>query len=77
MARRLAGIPTWVFHGAKDDLVPLQASQEMVDALRQAGSEPKFTIYPEVGHDSWTPAYNDPALFEWFLSHKRSSVQGR
>jgi predicted peptidase len=77
MAHRLAGIPTWVFHGAKDDLVPLQASQEMVDALKQAGSEPKFTIYPEVRHDSWTPAYNDPALFKWLLSHRRTPVQGR
>jgi predicted peptidase len=30
-APRLANFPIWVFHGAKDDLVPLQASQEMVD----------------------------------------------
>jgi predicted peptidase len=35
MARRIGNIPTWVFHGARDDIVPLQASQEMVDALKQ------------------------------------------
>jgi predicted peptidase len=71
MARRIGSIPTWVFHGARDDIVPLQASQEMVDALKQAGNEAKFTIYPDAGHDSWTETYNNPAVFEWFLRHQR------
>jgi hypothetical protein len=22
-------------------------------------------------HDSWTETYKNPALFDWFLSHKR------
>jgi predicted peptidase len=71
MARRIRAMPVWVFHGAEDDVVPLQASQEMVDALRQVGNEARFTVYPDVGHDSWTQTYNDPALYEWFLSHRR------
>ena len=70
-ARRIRHIPTWVFHGAKDNVVPLKASQDMVDALKAAGADPKFTIYPEAGHDSWTEAYNDKALWEWFLAQKR------
>ena len=70
-ARRLKEIPTWVFHGGKDPVVPIAQSQEMVDALKTAGGDVKFTIYPEAGHDSWVQAYNDPALFEWFLSHRR------
>ena len=40
------GTPTWVFHGAKDEAVPLQQSQEMVDALKAAGSDVRFTVYP-------------------------------
>ena len=72
-ARKLATLPIWVFHGAKDDLVPLQASQEMVDALREVGNAAKFTIYPDAGHDSWTPTYNNPALFDWFLNQKRQA----
>ncbi len=71
MAPRLAHLPTWVFHGAKDDVVPLRESQEMVDALKSVGNEARLTIYPDAGHDSWTPTYDNPALFEWFLSHKR------
>ncbi|MEE2947740.1 MAG: prolyl oligopeptidase family serine peptidase [Verrucomicrobiota bacterium] len=62
--------PVWVFHGAKDKVVPLTESERMVGALKQRGGKPRFTIYPEAGHDSWTEAYNNPELYEWFLSHK-------
>lgn len=70
-ARRLRNMPTWVFHGAKDPTVPLSQSQMMVDALKALGSDVKFTVYPEAGHDSWTETYNNPELYEWFLSQKR------
>lgn len=63
-------IPAWVFHGAKDDVVPVEASQEMVDKLTSCGGDVSFTIYPEAKHDSWTETYNNPALYEWFLQHK-------
>ena len=71
-ARRIRHLPAWVFHGAKDNAVPLKASQDMVDALKAAGAtDVKFTVYPEAVHDSCTEAYNDPALWEWFLQQKR------
>lgn len=71
-ASRIKHIPAWVFHGAKDNLVPLARSQEMVDALKAAGAEPKFTVYPEAGHDSWTEAYNTEDLYTWLLSQRRA-----
>ena len=37
--------------------------------------EPKFTIYPEAKHDSWTETYNNPELFKWFLEHKRTKPE--
>lgn len=68
--RSLKDMPTWVFHGDKDTAVPVQRSIEMVDALKAAGNDAKFTRYPEAGHDSWTETYNNPELYEWFLKHK-------
>lgn len=70
-APRLKDLPIWVFHGAKDNVVPLRRSQEMVDAIKKAGGDPKFTVYPEAGHDSWTDTYNNQELYDWFLKHKR------
>jgi predicted peptidase len=72
IARRLSHVPIWVFHGAKDPTVPIKRSEEMVEALKKASGNVKFTVYPEAGHDSWTQAYNDPELFEWLLQQKRT-----
>ncbi len=66
-------IPTWVFHGAKDTAVPLQRSQEMVDALDAAGGNVRFTVYPEAGHvEAWKIAYSDPDLWEWLAKQQRA-----
>lgn len=67
----IKSMPIWVFHGAKDDVVPLLRSKEMVDGLKELGSDVKFTIYPEATHDSWTATYNNPELYEWLLLQKK------
>jgi predicted peptidase len=64
-------IPMWVFHGAKDSVVPLSRSQELVDEFKKKNAEIKFTVYPDAGHDSWTETYNNEELYEWFLSHEK------
>ena len=69
--KEFAHLPVWAFHGAKDAGVPLERSQAMVDALKRSGGEPKFTIYPDAGHDSWSAAYDDPELYKWLLAQKR------
>jgi len=71
MAFRIKDLPVWAFHGAKDEVVPLQRSEEMVEALKKVGGNVKFTVYPEAGHDSWTETYNNPELYNWFLSHRK------
>lgn len=70
-ARRLKGLPIWVFHGAKDEVIPLSRSEDMVKAVKEAGGDVKFTIYPDVGHDSWTMTYENPELYDWLLAHKK------
>jgi predicted peptidase len=62
-------IPAWVFHGAKDSVVPLVRSKELVDGFKKRGVDVKFTVYPDSGHDSWSETYNNPELYQWMLSH--------
>ncbi len=71
MAFRIKDLPVWAFHGAKDEVVPIQRSQEMVEALKKIGGNIKFTVYPEAGHDSWTETYDNPELYRWFLEHRK------
>ncbi|MFO7323296.1 MAG: prolyl oligopeptidase family serine peptidase [Chloroflexota bacterium] len=67
----LTDVPVWVFHGERDNVVLIREARKMVDALRMCGGKVRFTIYPNGGHDVWIRAYNNPRLYEWFLSHKK------
>jgi predicted peptidase len=68
----LAEVPVWAFHGASDPVVPARASVELVEALKACGGDALLTLYPGVGHDSWTRTYANPALYDWLLSKNRS-----
>ena len=73
MALRLKDVPVWAFHGAKDPIVPLRESEEMVQAVKLAGGNVKLTVYPDALHDSWTATYGNQELYDWFLSCHRVS----
>ncbi len=45
----------------------------MVDELKKYGSNPKLTLYPEAGHDSWSETYENPELYTWLLEQKRGT----
>jgi predicted peptidase len=70
-AEKIKQIPLWVFHGGKDGAVKPQRSRNMITALEKVGAKPKYTEYPEVGHDSWNPAYKDPEFYKWLFAQKR------
>ncbi len=70
--RNFVHLPVWVFHGAKDTAVPLARSEQMVEALKAAGGNVKFTVYPDASHDSWTETYNNPELYAWLLQQRRT-----
>ena len=70
-AAKLKKLPIWAFHGDKDTTVSVTQTEQMIAAVRDAGGEPRVTIYPGVGHNSWNKAYADPELFTWLLLQKR------
>ncbi len=69
-AKKLAKIPTWVFHGDADDRVPVERSREMVKAIRKAGGDIQYTEYPGVKHNCWDRAYADPKLYRWLFRQR-------
>jgi predicted peptidase len=70
----LRHLPIWVFHGAKDMVVPLADSESIVKVLQAAGGNVRFTIYPDTEHDAWSETYDNPELYEWMLQHTRCKV---
>ncbi|WDU84499.1 hypothetical protein PWK10_07555 [Caloramator sp. Dgby_cultured_2] len=45
----LKDVPVWAFHGAKDEIVPIEMSKELVDVLRQHNGNVKFTYIQTQG----------------------------
>lgn len=70
MAAALARVPAWAFHGARDAIVPVAHSKQMVDAICRCGGRARITIYPEVEHDSWTCTYDNEQVYEWLLEQR-------
>jgi predicted peptidase len=70
-AERIKHIPIWAFHGANDSTVSVQCSRSMIEMLKKAGGNPRYTEYPGVGHNSWDRAYAEPELLSWLFSQKR------
>ena len=71
IAKRVARLPIWIFHGNADPVVPVEASRRMASALKAVGADVQYTELPDVGHDSWTAAYDRADLFAWLFKQRR------
>ncbi len=80
-----AGIPVWAFHGDADKTVNYSKTVSMIKAYNECIPTPNplglITIYPGVGHDSWTNAYkpdhslHNPNVYEWLLQFKNNGLK--
>ena len=73
MADRVRHLPAWIFHGDKDTAVPVEESRRIHDFLKKAGGNVRLTLYPGLGHDSWTRTYDDPEMWKWLFLQRRAA----
>jgi predicted peptidase len=71
IAKRISGIPLWVFHGDSDTVVPVEASRAMVEALRRAGAAVRYSELPGVGHNAWDAAFQSAELAAWLFAQRK------
>jgi hypothetical protein len=74
MVETLKDIPTWVFHGEVDKKVNLNRSVQMVDALQELGSRPKFSVLKGQGHGI-QKVYSDQTIYKWLLSQHKQAYE--
>src|SRR5690606_9983746 len=72
-AKKISHVNWWIFHGAKDNVVPPYFSEVVVNALKKENANVKFTLYPEANHNSWDPAFAEPELFKWLFMQRNAS----
>ena len=61
--------PTLILHGDRDELVPLQQSETLVQALERAGVEARLVVKPGAGHGWLTMARDMEQVADWFDAH--------
>lgn len=68
LAPKLVNKSIWVFHGAKDDVVPVDQSRAMVNALLADGAKNvRYTELPNLGHPIWDIVYNEAEVISFLL----------
>ena len=71
LASRLRTMPIWIFHGAKDDVVPLEDDRRTTAALKAVGNDVRYSELPGANHNAWDPAYSMPELWTWLFAQHR------
>lgn len=70
----LKNIPIWIHHGTADTTVGISSSEEMYNAIKNAGGKLiNFTRLQGVGHNAWDYALADREMFSWLFAQSKSS----
>jgi len=68
---RLTSTPLWVFHGAKDESVPVERSRTIVAGIKDAGGKVRYTEYADTGHVIWSKVVKEPELVSWLFAQRK------
>ena len=70
----LKNLPTLMYHGDLDTIVPISESVTMLTAINKNGGNATLKICNGVGHNAWDIAYEGDELASWLMEHKRSKA---
>jgi predicted peptidase len=71
-AKNFAGkTALWIFHGDKDEVVPVAFSRDYYKRLQKLGADVRYTEYPNVHHNSWVNAFGEKELLSWLFSKSK------
>ena len=77
----LVDLPIWIFHGEKDEVVPVDRETMLRDRLEELGGNVRMTIYTDEDfaaagvtdpHGANVPTYSNQEMFDWMFDQKRN-----
>lgn len=76
IAGRLSRVPVWIFHGARDQVVPTHDDRMLARAFDEVSTvDTRYTEFPDADHNAWDPTYaGTPALWPWLFAQRREDV---
>jgi predicted peptidase len=71
-AKNFAGkTALWIFHGDKDDIVPVFFSRDYYNRLKKLNADVRYSEYHGVFHNSWVNAFGEKELLPWLFSKSK------
>lgn len=76
-ALRLAGLPIWIFHGERDEVIP-PSGRHKFDRVTVGGRDfarfvphARYTEFPGADHFIWDRVYADKSMWDWLFAQRR------
>jgi predicted peptidase len=73
LAHRITDVSVWAFHGALDRNVPVSGSRDMIEAIKKAGGNPKYTEFSDKAHNIWHEVTQTPRVWDWLFEQRKDS----
>ena len=72
IADRYVGVAIWTFHGDKDATLDVNATRQMVRAIKAVGGNITYTEIAGGTHDIWAKAAHTDGLVDWIFAQKNT-----
>lgn len=70
-APHMTKVPLWVFHGAKDEVMPAYLSKDMATLIHQYGGTAYYTEFPDMNHECPSAQLYSPQMWEWLFKQTK------
>ncbi|MEI6972926.1 MAG: prolyl oligopeptidase family serine peptidase, partial [bacterium] len=74
-AKKISKIKFRIFHGDADNIVPEAGSQAMYAALKEAGADVAYHVYPGGNHFIWEQTYRNKENIDWLFKQRRGAAK--
>jgi hypothetical protein len=68
----LKSMPVWAYHGAVDNVLNVSGTRNMINAIKAAGGNPKYTEWPTWGHSGWAEFLKSAGVMDWYYAQTKS-----
>ena len=69
--QEIQNIPIWIFHDNFDNEIPIEKTLGILKKLEEAKADVNITIYKKGEHYLNNIVFEEGALFDWFLQHRK------
>lgn len=71
LSANMTNVAVWAFHGDKDPLAPVSSTRTIIAGIKKAGGHPRYTEFPNAGHNISRQVQQIPGLLDWLFSQKK------